>query len=508
MVVAGQPIAMRAVVRNHSPDSQHVRASLYLDGDDRPRQSEQRRIGGGRDVDFLFGFTFDTPGDHHGRIVIEREVEADAWAGDDLPADDTRHFAFNVNERVDVLLIKPRHELDRSIDSGFLLQQLASVRLGNVRQPIRLVERTPAELDNLPAMLGGVEVLITADVPLVDATPTAGESGLTPDQLEACRQFARGGGTWMIWLGPTIDLDRYNQWLGRPPDGDPSLLGGELVRYVGQATGGAGTEDEPVGIQWVNLEHEMFQGVFAPGDLSPYRQVLVHRYALLQTDPAAAGRVVARLSTNDPLVVDNPIGRGRVLLFTTATLGRWSGWLNQGQAFAVYQMLLASRPGRLRNYQPPQRVDLAALLDRPGGIEGGRVRIATPAGQRVELDLAEASTFDAIDQLGRYEWTIVEGEGEGRSGSFAVNPPSDESNLAAASEPQLQADLSDGRVVLVGSSIEELSARIAEFREGSPLWPYLFALVLVILAVEARLANRNRPVEGAARLRPAAAEQA
>ncbi|MCG3181643.1 MAG: hypothetical protein BIFFINMI_04041 [Phycisphaerae bacterium] len=538
-LMAGRKIFVDVAVRNYSPLGQEVRVNFFLDGQndftrEQPYDQQQDRLAGtgkeGSTRQFRFAFTPDTPGYHHGIFQLQRRLsdQADAWGTDDLEADNRRAFAVDVADRVDALLLKPREELDRSLDAGYLLRQLCGLRLSqNVAQAIRLRERTPADMDGLDAELADAEVLITCDMPLA-AAGEAPAAGLSPGQVAAIRRFVADGGTWMIWLGPTMDLDACNRQLGPQSDGSPSLLGGVLARYVGQASGGTATEGEPVHIQAVDLEHPMFRDVYPPGAMEPYRKVLVFRHALLQRDPAQPGRVLAMLNTGDPLVVETPLGRGRVLLFTTSSLPAWSTWLRQPQAFAIYQMLLASARGRtaptIHEYREDGRVEFASLVPHPDAVADMQVSITPPGGGEITAepppdskDKSAGPVFTALDHLGVYRWRVINGANKDATGEFVVNVPAEESDLRRlgqdapasggvspidAAQQEFESQIPGDRPVLVGQSMKELLAKVEKFRKGSPIWPWLLAIVLVLLAVEAKLANRSRPAEGPG-LRPA-----
>jgi hypothetical protein len=360
----------------------------------------------------------------------------------------------------------------------------------------------------------------------------------------------------MIFLGPSVELAAYNAWLGQPgPDRQPPMLEGRLDRYVGAATGGRVADDSPVPvIQWVDTAHPMFAGYYP--SLAPYRRVQVYRHAVVHLPTGSANiasRVIARLDNNDPLVIETPYGRGRVLLFTTAANTRWTSWPRQAQALAVRQMMLAAgQPGNrgaaLREHQENDQVAVelpaATVGDQGSGIgdQGSasprhsspvvKVEFRLPDGKRVEAALQAAlggarsvvpvgvrasAWLYTTDQLGSYTWRASNADGRALAeGGFAVNVPEAESNLAtmdparlvrilsvSGEGPAAGAALEDsrggqqggqpGRVVLVADSADQLAEKIEGLRKGSPLWPFLFAAVLVLLAVEAKIANRSRP---------------
>ncbi len=549
-LMAGQPIQLDVTVRNHSRLTEKAMVRVFQDGAEQPNLSQVVDLAPSTEPrsarHVRFALTFADPGPHWGRVQVQRINQAGVPDVDDLPDDDSRFFAMELADRVGVLLVKQHHDLDGNADAGYLLGNLMSLRdAGGPASPFRLAEITAAEF--APTLLSNVQVAISSDV-----------AGLSPEEADAFRGFVERGGTWMIWLGPSADLNAYNAVLGQPatPAGSPAapgLLGGQLVRYVGAGTGGQATDEEPVYVQWVDQAHPLFQGLF--DDLSPYRRLLVHRHAVLQRRSDQTGRVIARLSTGDPLVVETPLGRGRVLLIATAATSRWTNWLTQGHAFAIYQMLLAAATrGRGADaYQFGENELVTMPLGRGGGDSSEPVPVVTitkPDSKAVAVPAEAAgpsltggelvARFRGADQIGLYRWEVTAatagqapeggdaGDGPGedgtsagasqsppgsdanagadsrtgraalggafrsRRGLFVVNPPAEESDLRPADARELAETLPD-RPVLVGRSLADLAGRIEQYRRGSPLWPYLLAAVLVLLAIEAKLANRARP---------------
>ena len=519
-VMVGQSAAFDVTVRNFSTEGLPAKAAVdvFVDNQDRGISQEIPVINPGSAQVLRFNVNFDKPGIHSGWFGVKMQ----GGGHDDLPADDRRYFTVNVADRVNVLLVKSRYDLDRSEDPGFCIRRMVMARLpGDPGERFQLAEKTAA--DSLsPALLAGRDVVITSDLASLSLDSAASPPGNSnADPLAGLRQYVRDGGTWMIFLGPSVDLASYNAWLCQPgPDRQPAILDGRLVRYEGDATGGqSADEPTPPVIQWVDASNPMFAGFYPT--LAPYRRVQVYRHAVVKLAPGSSGREIARLDNGDPLVIETTYGRGRVLLFTTAAMGRWTNWLTRAQGMALRQGMLASanrgsggQAGSLieRGENEAVVIDAAAthLSDRgpvglaasqPAGLGPIRVQVRLPDDAVVELKSPDGRSpvrFTGTTQLGGYLWQAFGADSDHpiAQGGFAVNVPEGEADLAAIS-PQRLAQLVPGRTVEVGESIDQLARQVAEHRRGSPLWPWMLAAVLVMLAIEARIANRNRPVSEA-----------
>ncbi|MDD4892263.1 MAG: hypothetical protein PHU85_20260, partial [Phycisphaerae bacterium] len=193
---------------------------------------------------------------------------------------------------------------------------------------------------------------------------------------------------------------------------------------------------------------------------------------------------------------------------------RWTDWIARAQSLVIRQVVLGSA-GRGGVSTGDHRENELVRLELPAATAGAQVEVRPPSRDTppIKLPVAAggprsvvangpdgagpsrpAAEFVATDAIGLYSWRLLgESALDSRThGSFAVNAPAEESNLATIDGDRLATMLPD-RTVLVGRSVADLADKIEQSRKGSPLWPYLLAAVLVLLAVEAKIANRSKP---------------
>ncbi|HEX5270427.1 MAG TPA: BatA and WFA domain-containing protein, partial [Gemmataceae bacterium] len=237
---------------------------------------------------------------------------------------------------------------------------------------------------------------------------------------------------------------------------------------------------------------------------------------------------------DSPALVERTIGRGNVLVLTTAlevggdALARWNDYFGGNSfGFVLSHLMLGHLAGDTKeptfNYVTGQAVPLPLpakpflptyTLAGPGVI-GGDATLTRQPEQR-ELTITQATTPGNFLVLAVPDQAQVQ-----KLAAFSMNPRPDEHVLDRVPVEQIEALLGPGSVLPVGRSAN-LRERLQE-RGGRPLelMPWLLVALLVFLALESLLANRfyrqppaeeseqlsggsqNRPLSNAG-LRPAA----
>jgi hypothetical protein len=215
---------------------------------------------------------------------------------------------------------------------------------------------------------------------------------------------------------------------------------------------------------------------------------------------------------NSPALVERTIGRGRVLVLTTAlqpggdAAARWNNYMPPLNSFGLIlsHQMMRHLAGDTReptfNYVSGQAVTVPLpskgllptyTLAGPG-VVGGDTTLTRPKDQR-DITITQATT------PGNFLVLAVPDDGQGvqKLAAFSMNPRPDEHILDRVPVEQIEALLGAGSVLPVRRNVS-LRERLQE-RGGRPLelMPWLLIALLVFLALESLLANRfyRQPVE-------------
>jgi hypothetical protein len=281
------------------------------------------------------------------------------------------------------------------------------------------------------------------------------------------------------------------------------LLPGRLDRPVGEI----GPEAPSVQVDKVATDHPYFAGLFESH--ADYLSVLVQRHYRISPS-ASPGRTLMQLANGDPLLQLKRFGGGQVVLCTTSSGPKWSNLPITGLFLPmVARMSLLARhelwqdATYLAGSQVGIRPDMSRS-DPPGPDEKLFLNVTPPdvgSGHppMANLPLARTpegylATFKDTEELGLYRWRVTRGGGgEAPTGSFAVNPFGNESNLdampAAAFQRALKARGLDR--VYVAETRAAVHAAAAAESEGRNWWDLLLAVTIVVLVFEAVVANRR-----------------
>ncbi len=361
-------------------------------------------------------------------------------SGDSLPNDDVFYFSV---ERAD-----PRHALfvhEAGNDRGLLYFKTALEASG--QDAFSIDSATVEQTTNVsPSKYAFVVLSDVGSIP-----------GGFENQL---RDYVRGGGSVLISLGH-LSVAR-----SKIP-----VSGGQIAeaRYAGRE----GERFQTVA--WLDPSH--------PSILKDDRWDDVKFYQAIKVDPSGA-RVAARLSDQTPLLLDQQVGDGRILVFAS-TFDNVANDFPKSSAFVPFIEQTARYLGHLDQGPPSVQVGSFEEL-RDSKEKGAAVDVLDPKGDRV-LSLEEATKAQNIQftQSGFYDIRRPNGRNE----LVAVNADRRESDLTPAAPETLSLwqNTASGSAVPGGQAQSE--------QKPLSLWWYVMLAALALAVAESVLGNKHLGVD-------------
>jgi hypothetical protein len=360
-------------------------------------------------------------------------------SADALAADDTFYFSV---ERAD-----PRHALfvhDAGNARDLLYFKAALEASGQSAFAI-----DPASADQ------------TANVALSQyAFVVISDVGSLPESFEKnLRAYVRDGGAVLIALG------RSSMGRAKVPVADLAIRG---TRYAGR-------------------EGDLFQSAAALDPSHPSIQQNnrwddVKFYQAIRVDPGSA-RTVARLTDETPLLVDEQLGAGHILIFAS-TFDNVANDFPVHASFVPFIGQTANYLGRLDAGPPAVTVGSFEEL-RDAREKGTAIDVLDPKGERV-FSLAEAATAQNI------QFTI--------DGFYDIRRPNGRNELVAVNADRRESDLSPAapetlRLWQNTASGVEAGGQAAGEQKPQSLWWYVMLAVLACALAESLLGNRHLSVD-------------
>jgi hypothetical protein len=394
-----------------------------------------------------------TTGVHQGQLRLLGE--------DGLALDDVRYFAVEVQEAFPVLIVAP---------PGVKADQQARALAGNPKARFECDVISQEELPN--KTLADYRAVC-----LLDPTPIA------PPEWERLADFAAEGGGVAVVLGHNAQPLKSFQ--------DPTaikLLGGKLTR---QTRSGGDLYLAPVSFDHPLLAEFRSLGTNVPWDHFP----IFYHWNL--DDLAPTARTIIAYGNNKPALVENSLGRGRVLTLTTPLTdirprgrAKWNDlWAGDDAwpAFMLWNEMLLQLVGTSQsrlNYTSgetavldsdpetyPQRYQLFTPLDEPQYVLARDGRLA----------VRFTDNPGAYRLRGQKDGPLVRG--------FAVNLNADTTDLTPMPRERLDEILGPARYQFA-SDREDINRAVGNDRVGSEFYSLLVGLLALTLALEHTLANR------------------
>ncbi|HEY3516823.1 MAG TPA: BatA domain-containing protein [Gammaproteobacteria bacterium] len=358
-------------------------------------------------------------------------VEVALSPGDDLAGDDRRYLAIKRPE--------PRKVLIVAADAGGRGPLYTSAAFETLTTLALTPEVRTSPIGDPPLL--NYSFVVVTDVGQLDAA-----------QASAIEDYVEGGGRALLATGP-----RSSSVTTLP-------VTGQTLRTNPQM-GALGN----VSVGEVDATHPVLRGVDELRAANFTRSVNV--------EPGEADRVLMRLADGTPLLLERPLGAGRVLLFTSSLDKEWND-LPLQPAFVPLMAGIANY--LLGGAGFTSEADLGTTLGvRALGFAGAQ--IFDPSGDAA-LGLGAGSDDVLLDQIGFYE--VV---GGGTSELVAVNFDARESDLAPVDASTLERW--QGLGVRPGEAATPVAVTSATDRVPTSLGPSLVMLLLMLVVVESLVGN-------------------
>src|SRR5579864_8399781 len=425
-------VRVQAVIAGAGTEAAKRTVSLVLDGRVLESKSVDVPANGRASVEFL---SLESP---HGFHKAEVRIQPD----DSLRQDDSFPFAV---ERADPHPVLFLHQSGEQRSELYYRAALESVPdAGFVLEPLAVEQATNQAFSKYA-------FVVLSDI---NAMPAGLENSL--------RAYVNGGGSLLVSLGPSSVA------MQRVP------VSGEAIQSSSYAS----------------REGDRFQTVASSDAEHPSlrRASKLEGVQFLQdikVDPGQS-RVIARLTNQDPLLLEKQVGEGRVLVFTSA----FDNILNDfplHSSFVPFVEQTARYLGRQQDRSTNVAVDSYIEL-RSVKEQGAAVDVIDPDGKHpLSLkDAASAQSFQ-VNREGFYEIH----RGNGRQEMVAVHADRRESDLTPIPQETLDLWRNTGR------GPETVTANGEAVNQSRPwsLWRYALLLVLITAIIESLIASRYLSVE-------------
>jgi hypothetical protein len=370
------------------------------------------------------------------------EVHIDS--ADSLPADDVFYFSI---ERADPRPALFVHEADGN--GGLLYFKTALEAAGQSAFDV-----TPGTVDQTTNLSPSKYAFVVLSD--IGALPATFENQL--------RDYVRGGGSVLVALG------RHSLNFG----GKVPVTGQKIIetRYSGREG------DRFQVTTWLDTSY--------PSILKDNRWDDVKFLRAIRIDPGSA-RVAAKLSDQTPLLVDQQIGEGHVVVFAS-TFDNIDNDFPLHSSFVAFVDQTARYLARMDSGPPSVVVDSFAEL-RDSKERGAAVDVVDPKGQRA-LSLDEAAKAQNIQftMAGFYDIRRPNGRNE----LVAVNSDRRESDLTPATPDTLSLWQN------TANGTAEADTGAAGDQKPLSLWWYVMLAVLALTVAESLLGNRHLSVDSEA----------
>jgi hypothetical protein len=390
-----------------------------------------------------------------------------AQLGDDaLAADNSRYAVLNVRNMLRVLCVDGE-PMDRS-DTRATSLVMTALAPKTIDRSEALPDVERIAWTALPAArLADYDVVVLVNV-----------ADVPEDRAVALRKFVEQGGGLIVMAGNNVKPEVLGWRLTAPGS---SLLPAELVSLVSQSgadVSGAALDldlpDHPLVRPLRSLPKELL------GEARFYRHLRVRLMP--------EGRTLLRLTGGEPILLVRPVGRGKVLLWTSGADLAWNNLaVNPALPMLMQQAVtyLSRQP-----FEEPVTVPQPIVLPLAGLATGREVGVSGPDGKQavVRMGLRSGEVVAETDSTALPGFYDVHTDSQAPVATVAVNVNTAGSDVKVLGTEELTAAFA-GLPIRVVAADRNVAAAVTELRIGRELWQLLVFAAIALLAIEALLAR-------------------
>lgn len=431
-----RPIEIEAVVKNYGVEPvRDLLVQVYLEGERVGQSSVDLKGRSSKKV--LFKVLPEKTGGLTGWVEIER---------DPIPADNRRYFYLFIPRRIRTLLVGENRYIKLALNPTGRKEPFVKVDSYQSLRDVRFND---------------YDVIILSNVP-----------DLTPDQVQALKEFLVVGKGLILFPGTDLDLKKYNNRF-------LSKLG--LPLYT-ETLGRIGRRDSYLSFGWIDYDHPLFHGLF-----EERRSINSPRFYFLLNSQRDKGENIINYSNGSAFLQEIRVGGGKVLFFTCAVDLDWSD--------LPYKAIFAPLIDRCVRYLTSGRDNFwtgKSIGEELTHVakEGGDFWVERPDGARIKVRPKIASDsvilkYNDTDIPGFYRFLVDKRP----VAVFPVNLNPEESRLERI-DLKNAAELLDGQVIPPKVDIRN---EVLKTRHGRELWRLLLILALSLILLEMLIARENTP---------------
>ncbi|HWE04880.1 MAG TPA: BatA domain-containing protein [Tepidisphaeraceae bacterium] len=373
LVGVNRPVQLTSTISNSGPkDVATLNIHLSVNGQEVGAPQSIPSLGAGQTMTVRFDHTFTTPGSAWVRVWTD--------VVDSLAADNESVAAIHVWQKLPVLVIDGQLTNSGSFKSSqFLTAAMQPVEMEQTATAL-IQPKVISVSDSGSVNLDDYYAVVLNDVPQLPAD----------FQGKLAGYVSSGHGLWVV-LGPRTS-SQFVRSLGSSSDGGQTLFTADLKASSPR------NEKLPPAIEIKDPNNPMVAIVSAAERNALAGAVTKQWWSLTPRD--ADAQVVLASTTGDPLIMERPLGGGRVVVWATSAEGDWNNW----PAMPNFVPLVNEAVYYLS--APQTRVHSSGNIEAGASIAWSSP--ANPAIQKVDVTLPDG-TVDAGRKAtfrnGRWEFT-------------------------------------------------------------------------------------------------------
>jgi hypothetical protein len=304
---------------------------------------------------------------------------------------------------------------------------------------------------------------------------------INPNQADQLKRYVEQGGTLIIFGGPAINSDNYNQQL--VPRG---LLPGKLIKTVSTSEGAFHFDFTE------NTDPHPFLREFKGLKDSGLTTAQIWSYWQIELPANTNAQHVLDYQSidgkpKDPAITEHTLGRGRVVFFSTTANPEWNGLTPKPAYVTMMHEILAGAVGSADRWM---NLTVGDVLDVPQsmGLTAAPQLFDSsknPIAMEPVTDQAGVTTYHSAKPMTRPGvYSLNTGS---RTVPIAVNVPASEADVRVISHDAIKKALGDIDMTMEDDSVSIVGLKT---ESGNDLSWACMAIVLVMAGLECFLAMR------------------